>query len=318
MTSPCRVGLLVLALCVGVASHAHAHASAPSPRPSYDPLLWCGLGLALLAFALGERALRRRGAAAGPRRRQRVCFALALATLVGALASPLDAASDRLFSAHMVQHELLMLIAAPLLALARPLSVYVWALPASTRLALVEWLRRPRCARVLHVLGAPLLAVLVHGGVRWLWHIPALFEACLHDEALHGVQHATFFLSALWFWWSLLQGGYGKLGYGASVLFVFVTALHGGALGVLISLARQPLYPSHAARTAAAGGDALLDQQLAGLVMWVIAGTLLTAVGLALFLAWLGHASRRQQQGTLAQLMASDAQLRAGVPQVPP
>ena len=240
-------------------------------------------------------------------RQRSACFALAVATLVLALASPLDTLSDRLFSAHMVQHELLMLIAAPLLALARPLGVYVWALPARRRQALVGLLQRPRSAALLHVLGAPLLAVLVHGVTRWIWHVPALFEACLQNEALHGVQHATFFFSALWFWWTILQGGYGKLGYGASVLFVFATALHGGALGVLISLGRAPLYPSHAARTAAAGGDALLDQQLAGLIMWVVAGTLLTAVGLGLFLAWLGHAGRRGRQDSVRQLVAAEA-----------
>ena len=92
---------------------------------------------------------------------------------------------------------------------------------------------------------------------------------------------------------------------GGTAADAVATALHGGALGVLISLAREPWYASHAARTLAAGGDAVLDQQLAGLIMWVIAGTLLTAVGLALFTAWLGQASRSQRRSAVAQLIAA-------------
>jgi putative membrane protein len=77
------------------------------------------------------------------------------------------------------------------------------------------------------------------------------------------------------------------------VLFVFATALHTGALGLLISLARQPWYPSYQLQGQLFDRDALLDQQLAGLIMWVGVGFLFTLIGLALFAAWLGEAERR-------------------------
>ncbi|HKU39488.1 MAG TPA: cytochrome c oxidase assembly protein, partial [Polyangiales bacterium] len=99
----------------------------------------------------------------------------------------------------------------------------------------------------------------------------------------------TFFFTAMLFWWALLQGMHGRAGYGVAVVFVFATALHTGALGGLIAFARRPWYPD---QTLLAGFDALRDQQLAGLIMWVVAGTWLTGLGLALFVVWLGQSRR--------------------------
>jgi len=115
-----------------------------------------------------------------------------------------------------------------------------------------------------------------------------------------------FFTSAALFWWALVEGRYGRLGYGVSVLVVFATALHTGALGALIALARRPLYPLYEARAAGAA-DPLEDQQLAGLIMWVGAGLLFMMLGLALFLAWIGEARRRAERGTLAALLRERA-----------
>jgi putative membrane protein len=154
-------------------------------------------------------------------------------------------------------------------------------------------IRRPAFAWTFSVVTAPGVALLLHGLVRWVWHIPALFEACLHDEILHGVQHASFFLTAMVFWWALLQGMHGRYGYGVAVLFVFATALHTGALGALITFARTPWYPDQT-NAAWSSTDPLADQQLAGFIMWIVAGTWLTGLGLALFVVWLGQAGRRR------------------------
>jgi cytochrome c oxidase assembly factor CtaG len=116
----------------------------------------------------------------------------------------------------------------------------------------------------------------------------------LHDEFLHGVQHASFFVTAMLFWWSVLQGVHGRFGYGVAVIFVFATALHTGALGALITFARHPFYPDQT-QAAVTGIDALTDQQLAGFIMWIVAGTWLTALGLALFVVWLGQSSHRKR-----------------------
>jgi cytochrome c oxidase assembly factor CtaG len=260
-------------------------------RWTLTPWLWTGLATSVVLYARGHYVLQSRlGAPLRNGGLRAVWFTLAIATLVIALLSPLDALSDQLFAAHMVQHELLMLVAAPLLVLARPLELYFWALPQSTRAKTLAIIRRPTFRSLFAAMTAPGVALLVHGIVRWGWHIPALFEACLRNELIHGVQHATFFFTAVLFWWALLQGMHGRYGYGVATVFVFATAMHTGALGALITFARSPWYPGQTH-----GADPLWDQQLAGFIMWIVAGMWLTGLGLALFVAWLGHASRARQ-----------------------
>jgi putative membrane protein len=292
---PSRSGLLCAWLipqlmAAGVAAHDDAPALANSWTPT--PWLWTGLALCAALYARGHIVRTRRLAAVSRRARlQAAYFAAALASLILALLSPLDALSDRLFWAHMVQHELLMLVAAPLLVLARPLELYFWALPERERAHSLWLVRQPAFRRGFRALTAPGVALLLHGATRWLWHIPVLFEACLHHEWLHGVQHASFFGTAVVFWWALLHGAHGRLGYGVATLFVFATALHTGALGALIALARQPWYPDQTR-----GLDALADQQLAGFIMWIAAGIWLTGLGLGLFVVWLGQLGSRRRQ----------------------
>jgi putative membrane protein len=141
--------------------------------------------------------------------------------------------------------------------------------------------------------------------VRWAWHLPVLFEAALRSEPIHALQHFTFFASAGLFWWSLILGRYGRMGYGIAVLFVFATALHTSVLGAMFALATGPAYPLYEERAIVWRVDALADQQLAGFIMWVAAGTLFVLLGLALFVAWLGEARRRAGKGEVARLARS-------------
>ena len=113
------------------------------------------------------------------------------------------------------------------------------------------------------------------------------------DDAVHVVQHLSFFLTAALFWWALVHGRYGRIGYGVAVLFVFTTALHSGALGALFTFGSAVMYPLYAGRSAAFGVNALEDQQLAGLIMWIPFSLTFLIVGLALFAAWLGESDRR-------------------------
>src|SRR5207253_10440413 len=99
----------------------------------------------------------------------------------------------------------------------------------------------------------PLTVLVLHALVLWMWHVPAMFEAALHDETIHVVQHLGFFLTAALFWWALIHGRYGRLGYGVGVLYVFATAMHTQILGALLTFGRHDWYPTHRARTLAAG-----------------------------------------------------------------
>jgi len=280
-----------------------AHAPAAEAPPGFGALdagLLAAVACAGVLYALGCARVRR---TAGGRRalpaRRALAFAGGWLALAGALAPPLARLADVLFAAHMVQHELLVLVAPPLVVLGRPALVWLWALPRRARRAPLRPLRGSARRAFWRVLGAPLPAAALHAGVLWTWHAAPAFEWALRDDAVHAAQHATFYGSAALFWWSLLHGRFGRAGYGAAVLFVFATALHSGALGALLTVARAPWYPSHAARAAAAGHDPLADQQLAGLLMWIPAGMLFVAIALALFAAWLGEAGRRARRVAL-------------------
>jgi putative membrane protein len=303
---------LVAATLIGVSpTLARAHASQELDHVArswtWNPWLLTCFALSLGIFTRGYLRMHGRGATpTRGRRLQALTFGSSWLCILLALLSPLDGLSDLLFSAHMLQHELLMLVAAPLLVMARPLPVYLWALPTRIRLRLLGVLRRPALAAALRLFTLPAMALLVHAAARWLWHVPLLFEAALRNEWVHGVQHALFFATAVLFWWALVHGRYGRLGYGVAVVFVFATAMHTGALGALIALARLPWYPSYGTRAASLSIDVLADQRLAGLIMWVGAGVLFMLVGLALFAAWLGEAERRATRTTLATLMRTE------------
>ena len=220
------------------------------------------------------------------RRWQIGCYAAGWLALAIALISPVDRLGGILFSAHMAQHELLMIVAAPLIVLGRPLVVFLWALPA-------RW--RPPVGRLFHDAwwNGALTVTILHAVAIWMWHIPALYEATLRSDFVHALQHISFFFTATLFWWALIHGRYGRLGYGAAVAYVFITAGHSGGLGALITFAPDLWYPIYAARTSAWGLSPIEDQQLAGLIMWIPAGALFTILGIALFAAWLGEAERR-------------------------
>jgi putative membrane protein len=260
---------------------------------------WDPLVLSLLAFAGGLYALglarlwRRAGVGEGIRRWEAVCFALGWLGLFAALVSPLDTLGGILFSAHMAQHEVLILIAAPLLVLGRPLIPFLWALPLEDRERAGQWARSPGFSRFWRSLTAPLSVWTIHGVSLWLWHLPDLYQATLRNDFVHALQHLSFFGSAALFWWALIHGRFGRLGYGVAVLWVFTTSMHSGVLGALLTFAPRLWYPIYEARTSEWGLSALEDQQLAGLIMWVPAGFVFVILGLGLFAAWLGEAERR-------------------------
>ena len=144
----------------------------------------------------------------------------------------------------MTQHEMLMLVAAPLLVLGRPAD----RVPprAARRAGPAAWpalSNRPAWRAIWGAVTHPFVAWLVHAAVLWVWHAPPLFQATLHNEWVHAAQHTSFLLSALLFWWSLIHGGAGAAAYGVAVLYLFTTAVHSGLLGALLTFARTAWYP---------------------------------------------------------------------------
>ncbi len=261
---------------------------------SFDPLALSVIGTSSIIYARGTSLLwRSAGVGAGIRVREAAAFAVGQLTLLVALVSPVDRLSDLLFSAHMTQHEILLIVAPPLIVLGRPIVALGWAFGARRRASVLRGLTAPLSRALWNRVSSPLVILLLHALVLWLWHIPALFEAALESEAVHALQHASFFATAFVFWWAIVRGRYGRGGYGLASAFVFATAMHTSVLGALLTVASRLWYPLYAARGEAWGVDVLQDQELAGLIMWVPAGVLLALLALALFAAWLGEAGRR-------------------------
>jgi cytochrome c oxidase assembly factor CtaG len=120
-----------------------------------------------------------------------------------------------------------------------------------------------------------------------------LFEATLDSDLVHAAQHLSFLLSAVLFWWAVFHGRQRAVGYGLAVVYMFLTAVHSGILGALLTFARTPWYPAYANTTQRWGLAPVEDQQLGGLIMWVPACTVYIVAGLALMAAWLRESDRR-------------------------
>jgi cytochrome c oxidase assembly factor CtaG len=191
-----------------------------------------------------------------------------------------------------------MLVAAPLLVFGRPLAPLLWGLPHGARRRVAGLLRRAPVARAGRAVTGLFAVFALHGAVLWAWHLPRLYQAALASDAVHALQHSCFFATAALFWWAVVHGRYGRSGYGLGVLYVFATALHSSALGVLLTFAPRVFYPAYAAAARQWGLSAQEDQQLAGLLMWVPSGVVFVGIGLSLFAAWMGEAGRRVRDTT--------------------
>jgi cytochrome c oxidase assembly factor CtaG len=204
-----------------------------------------------------------------------------------ALLSPLHSASATLLSAHMVQHLLLIVVAAPLLVLGRPGRALVMSLPHSLRRSVVA----PGLARATHRIGRWLNravpAWIAFTIALWAWHLPAAYGAAVQSEPIHAVEHLCFLGTAMAAWSVVLRDrpweGMGALG---RALFLLATAAQSGLLGALLLFAPTPLYPVHGLGPASWGLTPLQDQQLAGAIMWIPPGAIYLLVSAVLLLRW--------------------------------
>lgn len=290
-----RGGSILAVLSAVLPATAAAHAGQPlAPHDllfawSRDPGVVVPLLLIAVLYARGRLDGRRTtlGRAVGARLRSREARRqdhLAIAAWIAlalALASPIHALGEALFAAHMVQHLLLMGVAAPLLVLSRPLPVVLRGLPASLRHRAPRFIRSRVVHRAMHP--RPMEAWLVHAIVVWAWHTPGLYGASVTIEWVHALQHASFLAAALAFWATVLPGRADAPGI--AVLSLFTTALHTGVLGALITLLREPRFTPYLDSAPRWGLTPLEDQQLAGLVMWIPGGILYLLAALAAALA---------------------------------
>jgi putative membrane protein len=242
---------------------------------SFDPPVVLVLVLALL-YWVGSRRTATPRRTRGAQRWRDASFYGSLVVLALALSSPLDAYSQQLFWAHMIQHVLLLMIAAPMLVLARPW-IRLWrAVPLAWRRWLAQGLsqgaRTAPLRALCRFLGAPVPSFVLFCGVLLTWHVPAMFDATLRSSELHALEHTLFFLTAVMFWKQVIESPplHATLENPQRVLYVIGAMIVSWALAVVLALAPHPLYASYAHEAVRPGGiSAIADQQLAAGIMWV-------------------------------------------------
>ena len=239
---------------------------------SFTPWLALSLGLSAAIYLRGWLRLRRRGSRHFGLT-QLACFLGGIATIYVALMSPLDALAPLLMQAHMVQHLLLMIVAPPLIWLAAPelpmivgLPVYVrrtwliplWQLPSLRSFG--SWLTRPVTAWIIAV------------GILWLWHVPVMYQWALQDRWVHDIEHISFLLSSLLFWWPVATPYPRRRAYSGWVLlpYLFLAGIQGSVLSGLLTFADHVLYPHYEQVPRLWGLSALSDQAIGGAIMWTI------------------------------------------------
>lgn len=242
--SRAAIASLVAATLLAMAGPALAHS--PLAGDTQERLAaWLTaalLGVFWLLYLVGVRRI-------APERWRSVLFHCVALLCALTLLGPLDDWAKTGTAPHMAQHMLLMVVIAPLWVLSRPLPQLVAAAPGLYR---ILW------GPLLFMVRYPLACAWVHAAAIWFWHTPRFYMIAVDDPWWHALEHASFLLTAGLFWWAVLRGAARRAPW--ILLALLFTLMHTGFLGAVLAFARAPLY-----------GEArsLVDQQLAGLIMWV-------------------------------------------------
>lgn len=323
------------------ASPVLAHGPAPGEPPTlasllfgwtFEPLPTLGIGLALGLWWWAVRRVDRAHPTNPVPRRRSVAFVLGMLALALALISGIERYDTTLFSVHMVQHILLVLVAAPLIALAAPITLLLRVASPDARR---RWILPILHSRLMRVLAFPVVAWLAFAGVMWASHFSPLFDAALEDPFIHQVEHVLFLSTALLFWWPAVgqDPAPWRMPHPARALYVFLQMPQNTFLAVVILGASSVLYP-HYATTERAWPEPtpMADQQLAAGIMWVAGDLIFLVAILAIIAGWIGHEARvapqadrraaadlgriREREAALAERRAlerDDAQSGSGV-----
>ena len=280
---------------------ALAHGPVPADPPtllnlafgwSFEPALI----LPLVAIAwLWTRAVRNVNAAHPdnpvPRRRS-IFFLAGLLAIAVALQSGIERYDTTLFSVHMVQHILLTLVAAPLIALGAPVTLLLRvATPAVRR----RWILPVLHSRLLRILSFPVVAWIALAAVMWGTHFSALFDVALENRLVHDLEHVLYLVAALLFWWPAvgLDPSPWRMSHPVRALYVFLQMPQNTLLAVVILNATTPLYLHYATLVRPWGPSVLFDQQVAAGIMWLSGDMLFIAAMAAIMVGWMRHEERQ-------------------------
>jgi cytochrome c oxidase assembly factor CtaG len=302
MSAASRLATVLLAVAgasVAVPGGVLAHAEDAVPEPTSllsgwhpDPVVLAAVGLAAAAYLVLVRRVDRAHPRSRVPRKRTAAWMAGLAVVLIALVSPVGGYATTLFSVHMVQHLLLTLIAAPLLLAAAPVTLLLRAAPADLRRRLLLPILH---SRVVRLLAWPPLAWGAFTLVLWVSHFSPLFDAALESELAHQLEHALYLGTALMFWSPVVAADPlpRRLSHPVRLLYLGLAMPSQAFLGVALQSAPTPLYPHYATLERAWGPSALLDQRIAGVVMWAGGELLLVVPVLLLVAAWFKAEERR-------------------------
>ncbi len=243
---------------------------------AFDPWLVLGLLVLAVVYGRGWRVLRRQMPERFPVWRL-ASFLGGLATLLVAVASPLDAFAGLLLQVHMVQHLLLMMVVPPLLLLGAPLVALLRGLPS---VVAKDWigpfLAWPALRRAFTRLTHPVVCWSALALATWLWHLPALYQLALRSPAWHAVEHATFLAAGMLFWWPVVQPWPSRAAWPrwTMPLYLLLADVQNTIFAAFLTFSERVLYPAYASVPRLGGLSALDDQVAAGAIMWVPASVL--------------------------------------------
>ena len=226
-------------------------------------------------------------------RRRTVAFLGGMLALAFALISGIERYDTSLFSVHMVQHVLLMLVAAPLLALAAPVTLVLRLSSAATR---GRWLLPILHSRVVRFLAHPVVAWVVFATMMWAVHFSPLFNASLEDPLLHDIEHMIFLSGAFLFWWPAvaLDPAPWRMSHPARIGYLFTQMTQNTFLAVVILNATTVLYPHYATLVRPWGIAAIDDQRLAAGIMWIAGDAIFLTAILAVVAGWMRAEARNE------------------------
>lgn len=256
------------------------------------------LAFSALLYLVGLlRVWRTAGTGHGVSLSQSLRFLGAVAAMSTALLTPLDPLSRSLFSAHMVQHQLLILVAAPLLATSGFSLALAWALPRRWAQTMGHAFNQSGfLSGAWSLVSSPASAWFLSGLALWIWHASALYEVALRNESVHILEHVSLLGTAILFWRVLFRPTRQQhLHYAGAVVYLFTAGLQSEVLAALMTFSPDPWYAYYAGRTAAWGFTPLQDQQLAGLIMWFPGSLVFTLLTIGYFAAWLRALEQRSQ-----------------------
>lgn len=219
-----------------------------------------------------------------------------LAIICLALLSPVDTFGSSLFFVHMIQHELLIMVAPPLLLLANSLPVVLWGLPRSLRRTIGRlFLRGAFFRQVVRAVTWMPVAWFLYVATLWGWHHPIAYQLALRNEILHDLEHLSFFLTGILFWWPVVNPAprlHGHIAYGFRILYVFLAAGQNTLLSAVLGLTERVLYPYYTTAPRLFGLTALEDQVIGAAIMWVPGGMMYVITTLVLLNCHFDHEER--------------------------